>query len=83
MTGRIKTINLSGRALVQFDGENNRGWYDVALECLQVVDAPAPKPAAAPSAKPAKSETAAATAKPEAPKPAPADPAAPPQDKGA
>jgi len=36
MTGRIKTINMNGRALVQFDGDNNRGWYDIELEFLKV-----------------------------------------------
>lgn len=46
MTGQIKTVNMSGRALVQFDGENNRGWYDIDLAFLKIVDKPAPKPAA-------------------------------------
>jgi hypothetical protein len=43
MTGRIKTINMNGRALVQFDGDNNRGWYDIELEFLNVVEKP-PEP---------------------------------------
>ena len=33
-------------ALVQFEGENNRGWYDIGLEQLKVVEKPQPKPAA-------------------------------------
>jgi len=44
MTGRIKTINMNGRALVEFDGDNNRGWYDIELEFLKVVEKP-PEPA--------------------------------------
>lgn len=54
LTGVIKTVNMSGRALVQFDGLNNVGWYDIELDFLQVVDAPPPKaaePAKAPAAK--------------------------------
>jgi len=43
--GQIKTINMSGRALVQFEGDNNRGWHDIDLHFLKVVDKPPPKPA--------------------------------------
>jgi hypothetical protein len=46
MVGQIKTINWSGRALVQFDADSNRGWYDIDLGCLKVVDKPEPKAAA-------------------------------------
>ncbi len=54
MTGRVKTVNMNGRALVEFGGAGNRGWYDIAPEFLTIVDgvpaeraAPkAPKPAA-------------------------------------
>ena len=42
--GQIKTINMSGRALVQFERDNNRGWYDIELDFLKVVDKPPPKP---------------------------------------
>ena len=66
-TGLVKTVNMSGRALVEFDGFANIGWYDIALECLKIVDKPAAKPAeaketkaAAPAAKPAAAATAAA-----------------------
>ena len=31
LTGMIKTVNMSGRALVEFDGYNNIGWYDIEL----------------------------------------------------
>lgn len=37
MSGRIKTVNMNGRALVEFDG-SNRGWYDIDLEFLKVVE---------------------------------------------
>lgn len=67
-TGRIKTVNMSGRALVEFDANNNIGWYDIALDFLKVVDQPLPKPAAEAHEKPAKKE---APAKPKA-APAPA-----------
>jgi len=55
--GRVKTVNHSGRALVEFDADNNRGWYDIEVDYLQVVDKPAPKvaekkPAPKPAAKP-------------------------------
>lgn len=52
--GQVKTINWSGRALVQFDGQADRGWYDLAVEDLKVVDKPEPPPAVAkPTCKPA------------------------------
>ena len=43
-TGIVKTVNMSGRALVQFDAYNNTGWYDIDPTYLKVVDAPLPKP---------------------------------------
>jgi len=45
MVGQVKTVNLSGRALVQFDADGDRGWYDLAVEHLKVVEAPPPKTA--------------------------------------
>ena len=45
MLGKVKTINFNGRALVQFDGLGNRGWYDVELDYLKVVDPPEPEAA--------------------------------------
>ncbi|MBS0209418.1 MAG: hypothetical protein JSS27_10715 [Planctomycetes bacterium] len=45
MTGQVKTVNMSGRALVQFDANLNIGWYDIDPDWLRVVDAPPPKPA--------------------------------------
>ena len=46
ITGQVKTINMGGRALVQFDANSDAGWYDIALDYLKVVDKPEPKPAA-------------------------------------
>ena len=73
LTGQVKTINMSGRALVEFDGFNNIGWYDIEVDFLKVVDAPVAKPAkeaapkkAAPKKAPAKKPAAAAPGKPAA-----------------
>ena len=45
LTGQVKTVNMSGRALVEFDtNSNNIGWYDIELDFLKVVNKPAPKP---------------------------------------
>ena len=39
LIGRVKTVNMSGRALVEFDEWiNNIGWYDIDLDFLKVVD---------------------------------------------
>jgi hypothetical protein len=40
--GQVKTINMNGRALVEF-AEHHRdiGWYDIDLDFLKVVDKPA------------------------------------------
>ncbi len=62
-TGLVKTVNMSGRALVEFDQFDNIGWYDIELDFLKVVPKPEPKAAEAkPAAKPA-TEKAAAAAK--------------------
>ena len=67
-TGKVKTVNMNCRALVEFDGAVDIGWYDIDPAFLTVVDGPRPKkvetkaaaapaptakPAAAPAAKPA------------------------------
>ena len=73
-TGQVRTVNMSGRALVEFDGDNNIGWYDIDVDFLKVVDPPPPvekakaKPKAAAAKAPAKKAAAA--------KSAPAKPAA-------
>lgn len=70
-TGIVKTVNMNGRALVEFDANDNIGWYDIDLGCLKVVDRPPPKAAESkPAAKPVAAK--AAPAKPAAPKAAPA-----------
>lgn len=39
--GQVKTVNMSGRALVEFiDYHLNIGWFDIDLSALQVVDKP-------------------------------------------
>ncbi len=48
MTGTVRTVNMSGRALVEFDAFNNIGWYDIDVDFLKVVDKPVePEPPAA------------------------------------
>ena len=51
--GQVRTINVNGRALVEFG--TDRGRYDLELDYLKVVDKPKPKasPAKAAKAKPA------------------------------
>src|SRR5262249_6989071 len=46
-TGLIKTVNMNGRALVEFDQFDNIGWYDIELDFLKVVPKPEPKVAEA------------------------------------
>jgi len=46
-TGQVKTVNMNGRCLVEFDQFNNIAWYDVDPSCLKVVPKPLPKPAEA------------------------------------
>ena len=43
LTGTVRTVNMSGRALVEFDGNNNIGWYDIDIDYLKVIDKPLPK----------------------------------------
>jgi DNA polymerase III gamma/tau subunit len=58
--GQVKTVNMNGRALVEFDAWANIGWYDIELDCLKVVPKPEPK------AEPDKHEKREAAAKPAA-----------------
>lgn len=65
LTGRVKTVNMNCRALVEFDGQEDISWYDIDPQYLTVVDEPqveekaaaktkaAAKPKAAPAKKPA------------------------------
>lgn len=63
-TGQVKTVNMNCRALVEFKGSEDIGWYDIDPQFLTVVDAPAPGKKAAPAAKeqPAAKSTTAAPA---------------------
>ena len=59
LTGRVKTVNMNCRALVEFDNPVDISWYDIDPSFLSVVDEPKPKPKAEPKAKkaaPAKAE---------------------------
>jgi hypothetical protein len=73
MTGTVKTVNFSGKALVQFDANNNIAWYDIDPSCLKVIDAPLPKAEPKAEAKPKAAkpvtEAKAAAPKPDAKKP--------------
>ena len=73
-TGIVRTVNMNGRCLVEFDQFNNTAWYDIDPACLKIVPKPEPKPAES------KEQKAAPAAKaPAAPKPAGAEkPAAKP-----
>jgi hypothetical protein len=53
--GVVKTVNFSGRALVEFTGfHNNPAWFDIDPACLRIVDEPPkPDPLAAKAARPA------------------------------
>lgn len=50
-TGKVKTVNMNGRALVEFDGPVDIGWYDIDPAFLTVVEGPKPKAAPAPAKK--------------------------------
>lgn len=45
LTGKVKTVNMNCRALVEFNGAADIGWYDIEPTYLRIVDAPAPKAA--------------------------------------
>jgi hypothetical protein len=71
VVGQVKTINMSGRALVEFlDYHLNIGWYDIDPLFLKVVDKPPAKVAKPEEKKPATKAAAkpAAAAKPQAEK---------------
>jgi len=67
-TGQVKTVNMNGRCLVEFDQYNNVAWYDIDPACLKVVPKPLPKPAEEKAKPAAKAAPAKAAAKPAAPK---------------
>jgi hypothetical protein len=82
IVGRVKTVNMSGRALVEFlDYHLNIGWYDIDPEFLKVVDKPPPKAPKPEGKKPAAKPVAKAEARPAAAAKAPAAKAAAPAAK--
>lgn len=64
LTGRVKTVNMNCRVLVEFNGPEDISWYDIDPSYLKVVDGPiaTAKPAATKPAatKPAQTRPAAA-----------------------
>jgi len=59
LTGKVQTVNMNGRALVQFHDTPDIAWYDIEPTFLRQVAEPAPKA----KAEHAKSEKAVPTAK--------------------
>lgn len=43
LTGKVKTVNMNCRALVEFDDVEDISWYDIDPQFLTVVDGPRPK----------------------------------------
>ena len=43
LTGKVKTVNMNCRVLVQFDNPVDISWYDIDPDYLTVVDEPLPK----------------------------------------
>ncbi|WP_146118678.1 hypothetical protein [Blastopirellula marina] len=39
-TGIVRTVNMSGRALVEFLGSNDISWYDIDVDFLKIVQPP-------------------------------------------
>ncbi len=67
-TGKVKTVNMNCRALVEFDGPVDISWYDIDPAYLTVVDAPVKRAAPAVKAPAAKAlSPATPAAKPAAP----------------
>jgi hypothetical protein len=63
--GQVKSVNMSGLALVQFEGAD-QGWHDIGLEYLKITEKPAPPPVTPPPPK----KAAVAAKKPAGDKPA-------------
>jgi len=68
VTGTVRTVNMNGRCLVEFDQYSNIGWYDIDPACLKIIPEPLPKPE--PKAKPAPKAAAPAGKAGKATKPA-------------
>src|SRR5258708_28882813 len=76
LTGIVKTVNMSGRALVQFEHPVDISWYDIEPSYLKVVDQPVKKLEPAKHAADEKKPGAEAKATPPAKPAAAAKPAA-------
>src|SRR5580765_4651309 len=63
LTGQVKTVNMSGRALVQFEHPVDISWYDIDPSYLKVVDQPVKKEAPGKHAAEGEKKPAAAEAK--------------------
>ena len=63
LTGKVKTVNMNGQALVEFDSGENIGWFDINPTYLKMVDGPQKKQQAVAQAKPAKATPKAAGGK--------------------
>jgi hypothetical protein len=60
VVGQVRTVNMSGRALVEFlDYHINIGWYDIDVDYLRLVEKPEPKAKEAAKAKDAAKKPAA------------------------
>jgi hypothetical protein len=64
LTGRVKTVNMNCRVLVEFDNPVDISWYDIDPSYLSVVDEPLPKAPPQPQAE-KKSAPAKPAGKPE------------------
>ncbi len=67
-TGMVRTVNMSGRALVEFDVYDNIGWYDIDVDFLKIVEKPVVKEEPKAAAKSAGTVKPAAKGKPAAEK---------------
>ena len=65
-TGVVRTVNMSGRALVEFNKLENIGWYDIDVDFLKIVDEPLEAEEATQPAPAATQPAAAAAAQPDA-----------------
>ena len=65
-TGLVRTVNMNGRCLVEFDQFNNTAWYDIDPSYLTIVPKPQPKPVDEKPTKPAAKLADAAAAEPAA-----------------
>jgi hypothetical protein len=63
-TGLVKTVNMNGRCLVEFDQFNNTAWYDIDPSSLSMVPKPEPKPVDSKEKKPPAAKQNSATVAP-------------------